>query len=146
MSVLSLPNNISQFAQPRIVYHNNQVILFVADTLNNNMINTTNIDLEEQTITINSILVSCNDYKPYVVNNSLYILYTNLTNHISQIQITILESNYNIIINNLNINNANNIIYQNAFDVTSINNEQFIYYVDSNQVLHELCNANTNRI
>ena len=90
-----------------------------------------------QTITINSTLVSCNDYKPYIVNNNLYILYTNLTNNISQIQVTISGINYNMIINDLN---TKDIIYQNAFDVTCINNEQYIYYIDTNQVLHELWN------
>jgi len=45
-----------------------------------------------------------------------------------------------MITNNINVNNANNVIYQNTFDVTSINNEQYIYYIDSNKVLHELWN------
>jgi len=157
--VATFADKTNLYSIPRLIIFNNVLKLYLKDTKTNFIYATT---ISNNKITIGTKLKAANDYKLNVVKTNLILYYIGLDNTINRLLLQTstttttkkivhnigkkkiirfidkISYNENYINTNLKINNqiASNL----SFDVTNIEYEEYIYYIDINNKLHQLWN------
>jgi hypothetical protein len=120
------------YTQPRIIFCDNTLYLYVISNLDGYIYSTT-ID-NQKVVSIGNRLKKMTDYK---VNNTFgKLLITGCVSSGRLLQMEIIDnlvSNFYYIKNISNVNN-------NAFDLTNFNDEQYIFYIGTDNKLHQVWN------
>jgi len=128
--IATFTNSQNNYTSPKIIIFNNILQLFIKNT--NNYLFSTFINNE--TIHIMKRLFKCLDYKLNIVNNKLILYYIGLNNTINRLLFQFKTRYYTI------SQISNNIDSNVSFDIANINNEEYIYYTDTNGKLHQSWN------
>ena len=124
--------NSPNFSLPRVIVNNNVLSIFVQN-LNDTSIYSTNL-VNNQLVISNRLRDTIN-YSVKSINNEILIDNIGPNNKISQLKIV-----DNKVQSEFGINIKNHTIINSAFESININNEQYIYYIDTNYKLHQLWN------
>jgi len=130
MSILAtLPLN--QYSNPRIIKFKGILYLFVVNTIDNCIYSTT-INNSTKIATILNQFKEASDYKISVINNKLILTCVNPNGNLNRMTVgnNALQY-YNFIKTNVPVN---------AFDICNINDEEFIFYIGSDKLLHQVWN------
>jgi hypothetical protein len=117
-------------SKPRIIMYNGTLYLFVVNS-DNNYIYSTIID-NSKIATIDNIIKDAKDYKASIINGKLVLTAVNNSGRLNRITIANNALQYNNFIRtNINVS---------TFDITNLNDEEFIFYIGTDNFLHQVWN------
>jgi hypothetical protein len=129
--ITTIPKGTS--TKPRIIYLNGNINLFL---LNGGTINFYTINLAtNKASSITNSKIKANEIKVYLYQNYILLVCLDNYNKLFQLQF---KNNALILLPSININNT--IVINSAYEFLNINNEQYIFYIDSKNLLRQLWN------
>jgi len=130
--IYTFPNN--NYTKPRIAYFSNSLYIFL---LSNNTIFYTSVNLGLNKPKFNFInsKYKANEIKIFIFQNSLNLVCLSTSNKLFQLTL-----NNSQLVQTTKINVNNTTVLNSAYDIININNEQYIFYIDSKNKLHQLWN------
>jgi len=120
----------NQYSIPRIVVHQGILYLFVVNT-NDNYIYSTTIN-GTRNVTILNKFKEASDYKISIINNKIVITVVNQNGRLNRITVANNALKYNYFI-------KTNVPVK-TFDICNMNDEEFIFYVSMDNLLHQVWN------
>jgi len=120
------------YANPTIVVNNNVPLLFISNS--SNIVFSTIVN-QDTSISVGSSLIYTTSYKLLSIGGTVYLIGLDINNKLFEV----IVSNGSILAE-ININVGNKIVSGQAFDVCNINDEQYIFYCDTNGQMRQLWN------
>ena len=122
--------NVLQYSNPRIIVYNKTLHLFVLSSYDNFIYST--IISERGLSSIDKRFKEATDFKASIINGKLIITALNPAGILNRMTIT------NNMIQNYNFIRTNKKVI--SFDITNMNDEEFIFYIGNDNFMHQVWN------